>query len=166
MKTIDREAMKVENLDTRAIAEVMHEYAEVTGAELLSHWEDDSIPCATARISLSDFTLFNIELMWIGWEGLGALEYAGESQKAREFVLEMLRDQIRSYNNEHRRRRLAGMIEEVCECEGLTKEIDQAISGLLHAVAKELLGEAAVPTGIADSALYVMITKWREEASL
>lgn len=159
MNMTEGEPQKVEDLDARTIREVMHEYAEVTGGELLHHWEDDGIACATARIQLSGFTIYNIELMWIGCEGLGALEYASESQKARKAVLEMLQRQVCSYNMRYRRMALADAVEAVGKSGGVTQEIDEAISGLLHAIAKELLDD--VPDDAEDHMLYRMIDLWR-----
>lgn len=63
-------------------------------------WTDDHILCCKIGVLLADQPEVEIELWWIGWEGVAALKYADDSPRARADLAQHLASSIEGLEEE------------------------------------------------------------------
>ena len=63
--------------------------ADIETVEFMGEFDDDHIACVTAKING-----VGVDIYWCGCEGVAAVMYANEVDRAREKVFELLRSEI------------------------------------------------------------------------
>lgn len=86
--------IEMEELNDEQLA-ALKEGLEIEGIELVATWSDDHILCATVSLEFENGTrIEQLNLWWIGWQGLAAIEYADESERARQDFKRILDNQL------------------------------------------------------------------------